>query len=134
MDTKKTATMLAFAFVGWALCGASMGIGMATTTLDNALIIHAIAAPIIFAGLSYVYFTRYGYTSPLQTAAAFLGVVIAADIFIVALLINRSFAMFASPLGTWIPFALLSTSTYLTGRYVQSRGAASGVTSVAGEA
>ena len=35
--------------------------------------------------------------------------------FVVALLINRSFEMFASLLGTWIPFALIFLSTYLTG-------------------
>jgi hypothetical protein len=37
------------------------------------------------------------------------------DFFVVALLINRSLDMFASLLGTWIPFALIFTSTYLTG-------------------
>jgi hypothetical protein len=43
--------------------------------------------------------------------------VIAADFFVVALLINRSLEMFASLLGTWIPFALIFTSTYVTGLY-----------------
>jgi len=35
--------------------------------------------------------------------------------FVVAVLINRSFEMFTSLLGTWIPFALIFLSTYLTG-------------------
>jgi hypothetical protein len=38
---------------------------------------------------------------------------------VVALLINRSLEMFASLLGTWIPFALIFASTYLTGLIVQ---------------
>jgi hypothetical protein len=44
--------------------------------------------------------------------------VIAVDFFVVALIISRSFDMFASLLGTWLPFALIFSSTYLTGFYV----------------
>ena len=39
--------------------------------------------------------------------------------FLVALVIIQSLAMFASVLGTWIPFALIFASTYLTGWYLQ---------------
>jgi hypothetical protein len=46
--------ILVFAFIGWALCGATMGIGMAFTSEGNALIIHAAAAPIIFGTLSWI--------------------------------------------------------------------------------
>lgn len=94
-----------------------MGIGMATMTLDSALIVHAIAAPIVFTVVSLVYFNKFNYTTSLQTALIFTGFVIAMDFFVVALLINRSLEMFASLLGTWIPFALIFTSTYLTGFY-----------------
>lgn len=62
-------------------------------------------------------FNKFNHTSPLQTAVAFVGFVMAMDFFIVALLINRSLEMFASVLGTWIPFALIFASTYLTGWY-----------------
>jgi len=37
------------------------------------------------------------------------------DFFVVALLIMGSLEMFGSALGTWIPFALIFASTYLTG-------------------
>jgi hypothetical protein len=47
--------------------------------------------------------------------------VILLDFFVVALLINRSFDMFFSPIGTWIPFILIYSSTYLVGRSVNSR-------------
>ena len=43
----------------------------------------------------------------------------ALDFFVVALIINRGLEMFASLLGTWIPFALIFTSTYLTGVAVE---------------
>jgi hypothetical protein len=115
MTRKKTLTILAHAFVGWALCTASMGIGQATTSIENALIVHAIGAPIFFTFVSLFYFRRFNYTTPLQTALIFVSFVIVVDFFVVALLVLRSLEMFASPLGTWIPFALIFTSTYITG-------------------
>jgi len=121
MNNKKIFTLSAHAFVGWALCAATMGIGMATTSLNNALIIHAIGAPIFFMVVSLVYFKKFNFTTPLQTAIIFVGFVIAVDFLVVALLINRSLDMFASLLGTWIPFALIFTSTYLTGLYLYGR-------------
>ena len=117
MNVKQIAIILGHAFVGWALCAATMGIGMAITSLQNTLIAHAIGAPIFFAVVSLVYFRRFNYTAPLQTALIFVGFVITVDFFVVALLINRSLEMFASLLGTWIPFALIFTSTYLTGLF-----------------
>ena len=117
MNIRKLITILVHAFIGWALCAATMGIGMATTSQQNALIAHAIGAPIYFAAVSLIYFKKFNYTTPLQTALFFLGFVMAVDFFVVALLINRSLEMFASLLGTWIPFALIFTSTYLTGWY-----------------
>jgi hypothetical protein len=107
--------ILAHAFVGWMLCAATMGIGMSLTSLSNTLIIHAIGAPIFFAGVSLFYFNKFNYTAPLQTALIFIAFVIAMDFFLVAMVINRSFEMFTSPLGTWIPFVLIFASTYLTG-------------------
>jgi hypothetical protein len=125
MTVKKSIIVLAHAFVGWALCTASMVIGMATLSLDSALIVHAIGAPIFFSIVSLVYFRKFNYTTPLQTAIIFVGFVITMDFFLVALLINRSLDMFASLLGTWIPFALIFTSTVVTGTYIV-RGARRG--------
>lgn len=115
MKLQETFIILAHAFVGWALCGATMGIGMATMSIDNALIVHAIGAPIFFTLVSLVYFNRFNFTTPIQTALIFTGFVIAMDFFLVALIINQSLEMFTNPLGTWIPFALIFISTYLTG-------------------
>lgn len=106
------------AFIGWALCTASMGISMATTTIQNALIIHATAAPFVYLAVSLSYFNKYNFTKPLQTGFIFVGFVILMDFFIVAMLVLKSFEMFLSPIGTWIPFALIFTTTYLTGLMV----------------
>ena len=118
MNIKKHAITLTHAFAGWALCAAAMGIGQATTTLQNALIVHAVAAPIFFTGISLLYFSKFRFTSPLATAGIFLGFVVAMDFFVVALLILHSLAMFASLLGTWIPFFLIFISTFVTGSFV----------------
>jgi hypothetical protein len=119
MNIKKITIILAHALIGWALCGATMGIGLATMPLEDALIVHALAAPVFFTGISLVYFQKFNYTTPFQTALIFVGFVIAMDFLVVALLINRSLDMFASLLGTWIPFALIFVATYLRGVMVR---------------
>ena len=113
--------LLAHAFVSWALCAAAMMIPMALVSEEFALVFHAIGAPIIAGTVSWNYYWWFGYTTPLQTATVFVGFVIVVDFFLVALIIERSFEMFASPLGTWIPFALIFGSTYLMGRWVERR-------------
>jgi hypothetical protein len=115
MNVSKLITILIHAFIGWALCAATMGIGMAVFPIEKVLIIHAIGAPIFFAGVSWVYFSKFNYTTPLRTALIFVAFVILVDFFVVALLINRSLEMFTSVLGTWLPFVLIFTSTYFTG-------------------
>lgn len=121
MTSKKLFIILAHAFIGWALCFATIGIGMAVTTQQNALIAHALGAPLYFALVSLNYFKRFNYTTPLPTAAIFLGLVMFLDFFGVALLMLRSLEMFTNPLGTWIPFALIFASTYLAGTLLTRR-------------
>jgi hypothetical protein len=118
MNIKKAGIILAHPFVGWALCFATIGIGMAVTSQNNALIIHAIMAPVYFVIISIFYFRKFGYTKPLPTALIFIIIVMALDFFLVALVIIRSLVMFTSLLGTWIPFALIFLSTYITGLLV----------------
>ena len=114
-NAKKIIILLILAFIGWALCGATMMIGMQVTSEQTALVVHAIAAPIFFGTISWVYFTRFNYTTPLQTSLIFTAFVILMDFFVVALLVEKSLAMFTSLLGTWIPFALIFLSTYIVG-------------------
>ena len=77
-----------------------------------------------FALISLFYYRRYAFTSPMQTAAAFLGVVVALDLFLVAPVFEKSYTMFSSVLGTWIPFALIFAVTYLVGRLTFSESPA----------
>jgi hypothetical protein len=115
---REGAIIFVHALAGWALCGATMGIGMATMSMQTTLIVHAALAPVFFTALSVLYFSKFNYTTPLQTAIIFLLFVVLVDFFVVALLINRSLEMFTSPLGTWIPFGLIFLSTYSTGLIV----------------
>jgi hypothetical protein len=121
VNIAKLVMLLAHAFAGWMLCAAIIGIGLQVTTTANTLIAHAIGVPIIFAILSYMYFKAFNYTTPLQTALVFLVFAVLMDFFVIALLVQKSFAMFASVLGTWVPFALIFASTYVTGYYTTRR-------------
>ena len=121
MSLRKILIILAHAFAGWFLCAATMGIGMAVTTAQTTLIVHAVGAPLYFALVSWIYFTRFRYTSPLVTAAVFVGFVILVDFFVVALLVLQSLAMFGSWLGTWLPFVLIFGSTLMTGTIIKAR-------------
>jgi hypothetical protein len=105
----------AHGLLGWALCGAIIGIGSAVTSMQTTLIVHAIGVPLIFAGLSLAYFHYFRFTTPVQTGLIFTGMAIFLDATVIALLVEKSYAMFASILGTWIPFAEIFLSTALVG-------------------
>lgn len=111
----KGTIIIGHALVGWIYCGALIGIGRQLISMQAALVIHAIGAPLGFVLISLLYFKKFAFTSPLQTALLFLGVVVGMDVFVVAVIVEKSFAMFASPLGTWLPLALIFSATYFTG-------------------
>ncbi len=121
IDYLKLLIVLIYAFIGWTICGAIMFIGTAVTTEFIALLIHAVATPVVFAVVSSFYFKKYDLTTPLETAALFVAFVVLLDFVLVALLINKSLAMFGNVLGTWIPFVLIFISTYYTGRQEEKK-------------
>lgn len=120
------AVILAHGIVGWAFCGAIIGIGRQLFSMETTLLIHAIGAPVGFALLSLLYFRKFAFTSPIQTAILFLSIVVALDLFLVAPVFEKSFAMFASVLGTWIPFALIFAATLITGLITATNKQATG--------
>ena len=120
LSFKQSIILLTHAFIGWAICGAIMGIGLSVTTLGTTLIVHAIGGPIGFMILSIIYFKKFNYTKPLATACVFIAFTIIMDVFIVALLIERSFDLFKSILGTWLPFTLIFLVTFFTGQWLQT--------------
>jgi hypothetical protein len=112
---KKTIIILLHAFVLWGLCGAIMGIGRSLTTIELTLIIHAIGAPILASIISYIYYKKFNYTTPLQTATIFVLFIIVMDAGLVAPFFEKNYDMFKSILGTWFPFILIFSTTYITG-------------------
>jgi len=117
-NIKKGMTTLIFALIGQALCWITIIVSFAVTTQYNALIIHAILAPVFFSIISLIYFKKFNYTTPIITAIFFISVVVLLDFFVVALLIEQSLDMFRSPIGTWIPFTSIFLATLLTGIYM----------------
>ncbi len=101
--------------VGWAICGATIGVGRQVVSMDTTLLIHAVVAPLTFALLTWNYFRRFPESSAGGTALTMLGIVVGLDALVVAPLFERSYAMFRSVIGTWVPFASILVSSYLVG-------------------
>lgn len=112
---KKTAIIIGFSVAVWAFCGALIGLGRMFFTMETTLVLHAIGAPIGAAIFAAIYFRGFAFTGPLATASLFVAISLALDFFVVAMLIERSFEMFQSLLGVWIPQALIFSATGLTG-------------------
>jgi len=118
---KKYLIIISLGLLGWALCGAIIGIGRNLFSMETTLIIHLIGAPVIFGLISIWYYKKFNFTNPLQTATIFILIVIIMDAGLVAPVFENSFDMFKSPIGTWIPFLLIFISTYITGRMQMDR-------------
>jgi hypothetical protein len=121
MIIKKIVVLFCFSLIGWALCGGVIALGRNVATMDITLIMHAVAVPIIFSILSWLYHKKYNYTSSVITGLVFLCFALIMDYFVVAMLIEKSYDMFKSVLGVWIPFALIFLSTLFVGLYVNSK-------------
>ncbi len=120
MKAKKFFSVLLMGLVIWGVCSAVMGIGMATLPMETILTIHLFTAPVITYFIAFIYFKRFNYTTPLQTALFFLLIVSLMDFSLMSIVILRSFDMFTAGfnafIGTWLPFMLIFAVTYLTGK------------------
>lgn len=108
--------LIFLALIGWVLCGGIIAIGRAITAMEITLIAHAILAPVFFYFLARIYYSKSNLPSPIQTASVFLLIVVGMDFFVVALLIEKSFAMFESFLGIWLPFILIFCAVWIAGK------------------
>lgn len=116
--------LAAHAVAGWAACGVLMGVLLATVSLTTALVVHAVGAPVIFAAVTAHLYRRSGGGRPMFVAATFTVIVVILDALVVASLIQRSFAMFSSAMGTWVPFGLILVVSFGTGLLLRRRPAA----------
>lgn len=109
------------ALVVWALCGATIAVGRMLTSMEITLIIHAIGAPIFAFIVSLIYYKKFNFTSPFITALIFFLFAIGMDGGVVAPFIEKSYVMFSSFLGLWLPLSLIFLSTYLTGLVLKQK-------------
>jgi hypothetical protein len=107
--------LLAYGFLGWALCAATIGALLQLESLNVALVIHAIAAPVLFGTVAWRYFRARGARNPLPTALAWTALVVTLDIVVVAGFVKRDLSIFERLLGTWLPFVLIFLATWATG-------------------
>ncbi len=63
----RTLALLGFALLSWGLCGAIIGVARGLMPMERALVVHAVAAPIIAGTLAYLYARCSAVTTPLMT-------------------------------------------------------------------
>lgn len=116
---KRTALLLGYALTGWAVCGATVAIGRRLMSMDATLLVHAVVAGLAFGLLAWHYVRRYPDAAALRVSVTMLSVVIGLDVLIVAPFLERSYAMFRSVLGTWVPFTLILTASYFAAHFAR---------------
>jgi hypothetical protein len=105
-----------WAAAGWLLCGLAMAGLRLATGIAVAIWLHLAIAAIVFFVVAVFYWNDPEHLPPLPTAAVFVVTVVALDALIVAPFFEKSFAMFRSALGTWVPFAAIFFSSLLAAR------------------
>ncbi|HVV84140.1 MAG TPA: flavodoxin domain-containing protein [Kofleriaceae bacterium] len=107
--------LVGHAVLGWAACAAILFGLMAILPARAALVLHAIAAPLVFGAVAWRYFRVRGARAPLPSALTFAGVTAALDVALVAGALGRGLAMFRSFTGTWLPLALVVVVAWAVG-------------------
>lgn len=101
--------------VVWAACGGVIAAGRRIWSLRTTLIVHLFAATAFAFAAGAAHKALAPGFDPVARAAAMTGAIIALDALVVAPLFERSYAMFRSALGTWIPFAAIFAASWAAG-------------------
>ncbi|MBR0777561.1 hypothetical protein JQ625_22240 [Bradyrhizobium diazoefficiens] len=99
----------------WAACGAVMAFGRGLWGLHTALAVHLAAAPALAFLASAIHKLIAPEFDPKMRAAAMTALIILLDAGVVAPLFERSYAMFRSLIGTWLPFAAIFLASWAAG-------------------
>jgi hypothetical protein len=111
-------TLVAAGLVVWALCGAVMALGPRFWSMEATLRIHLAAAPLFSFALSIFHAGISPGFPALLRALVMTAMIIVLDAVVVAPLFERSFAMFRSIIGTWLPFLLMFLASWFSGTLV----------------
>lgn len=96
----------------WGLCGAVIAVGRRIWSLKTTLYVHLIAAPAFAYALSVLHRLAAPEFDSLLRAVVMTSIVMALDVFVVAPWFERSYAMFRSLIGTWLPFAAIFLASW----------------------
>lgn len=107
--------LVAHAIFGWVLSASSLVFLLSATSRGAALAIHALAALVIFGGISESYFRKRGAREPLRTAFAFAAIVAMLDVLVLSRIMQHRIALIASVAGFWVPLGLIFAVTWVTG-------------------
>jgi hypothetical protein len=105
---------LRWAVGGWIACGLVFALARAMFGVNAAVVIHLLAAPVIGATVTLLLWNHPRHPWVAGTAATMAGAAALLDAIVVAPFLERSFAMFASLAGTWVPLALIFAASAAT--------------------
>jgi len=107
--------LVGLALLVWGACGAVMAIGRRLWGLQTALGVHLVAAPAIAFLLSIAHARLDPACGAVLRASVVIALIVALDALVVAPFFERSYEMFKSLIGTWIPFALIFIASWAAG-------------------
>ena len=108
-------SLFALGLILWMACGGVMAVGRRIWTIDIALRVHLAVAPAVAFIVSAVHKMLAPEFDSVLRALAITGLVVLLDAVVVAPLFERSYAMFRSFIGTWLPFALIFLASWAAG-------------------
>jgi hypothetical protein len=111
--------LIAHAVIGWAMCATTWCVFWYFLGRTAALVLHSIAAPLLFGAVAWSYFSARGARDPLPTAVSWTVIIAGLDVAVASM--QRNFDMFASMAGTWLPFGLIFLVTWTTGVVLSTR-------------
>ncbi len=113
-------SLFGLGFVLWGACGAVIAMGRRIWTLDTTLQVHLIAAPILAFLMAAVHKLQAPEFDPQLRAVVLTALVVLLDVAVVAPIFERSYAMFRSVIGTWIPFTAIFLASLAAGLLIRA--------------
>jgi hypothetical protein len=109
------AYLVGLAVVLWGACGGVIAVGRRLWSQDTTLRVHLIAAPIFAFLVAAAHKQLAPGFDPILRAVAITIIVMLLDALVVAPLFERSYAMFRSVIGTWLPFVAIFAACWAAG-------------------
>ncbi len=103
----------------WAACGGVIGVGRKLWSIETTLRVHLVAAPVLAFLAAAAHKELAPIFDPVLRAAAITIIVMLLDALVVAPLFERSYAMFRSVIGTWLPFVAIFAACWAAGVLAQ---------------